>query len=261
MATSESSKKVRMDCKEAGLCQRCRKPVTLPRRINCDQCCVERAEYNKQRRAELAAGHTCSRCRKQPAREGRKTCASCGTFDAKRVGGQFLALVAQGLCGHCGKAPVTAEGKRHCTPCWEKVSAQMRQRGVRLRVIADRDNLCVACFKNPRTDDRRRCESCLLKAKVRAHEKYGLTFEQLEAMAPVCQICGKEDRIYAMAIDHDHQDLVIRGLLCMPCNTGLGSFRDSPELLEKAIHYLKTRKPSLMSVVVKAATESALTKN
>jgi hypothetical protein len=40
--------------------------------------------------------------------------------------------------------------------------------------------------------------------------------------------------------DHAHTDPPIpRGLLCSNCNTGLGLFRDRPELLEAAAQYLK----------------------
>jgi hypothetical protein len=49
-------------------------------------------------------------------------------------------------------------------------------------------------------------------------------------------------------IDHDHEccpdgkscQNCRRGLLCSSCNTGLGFFRDSPEILQKAILYLES---------------------
>jgi len=39
-------------------------------------------------------------------------------------------------------------------------------------------------------------------------------------------------------VDHDHITGALRGLLCSACNTGLGFFRDHPELLKRAIEYL-----------------------
>jgi hypothetical protein len=47
-----------------------------------------------------------------------------------------------------------------------------------------------------------------------------------------------------LALDHCHESaakgiLKIRGLLCHHCNTGIGHFKDSPELLKAAIDYLK----------------------
>ena len=56
-----------------------------------------------------------------------------------------------------------------------------------------------------------------------------------------CAICGSEDphspwKIFA--IDHCHATGKVRGLLCHKCNTGLGQFRDNPQLLTKAADYL-----------------------
>jgi hypothetical protein len=55
-----------------------------------------------------------------------------------------------------------------------------------------------------------------------------------------CACCGdmppEGDRL---RVDHDHETLVVRGLLCHHCNTGLGQFRDDPQRLTAAIEYLK----------------------
>lgn len=60
-----------------------------------------------------------------------------------------------------------------------------------------------------------------------------------EAQGGVCAICKKPSLTKALAIDHCHQTLKVRGLLCESCNNGLGRFRDDVELLESAITYLK----------------------
>lgn len=57
-----------------------------------------------------------------------------------------------------------------------------------------------------------------------------------------CPICGKSSipGITAnIVIDHDHSTGLARTWLCDSCNTGLGRFKDSIELLEKAIAYIK----------------------
>ena len=39
-------------------------------------------------------------------------------------------------------------------------------------------------------------------------------------------------------LDHNHGTGEFRGFLCDSCNTGLGKFRDDPDLLARAIEYL-----------------------
>ena len=56
----------------------------------------------------------------------------------------------------------------------------------------------------------------------------------------VCAICGgvsTDGR--RLAVDHDHITKDVRGLLCQPCNVGLGVFGDSPEVLRLAADYLE----------------------
>ena len=63
-----------------------------------------------------------------------------------------------------------------------------------------------------------------------------------------CAICGQKEitkrnkQFKKLAIDHCHQTGRIRGLLCQFCNTGIGYFRESLEILESAINYLKKSK-------------------
>lgn len=76
-------------------------------------------------------------------------------------------------------------------------------------------------------------------------KNYGITLEcydqMLEDQNHSCKICGFMElgdgkRLH---VDHDHGTGDIRGLLCHHCNTGLGLFKDSQELLQKAIDYLR----------------------
>ena len=80
---------------------------------------------------------------------------------------------------------------------------------------------------------------------------YGVTLEFIEDMYDrqegLCCICQSEvfinttDKSLQGYIDHNHDTLEIRGILCTRCNTGLGMFKDSPDILEKAISYLKDK--------------------
>ena len=67
---------------------------------------------------------------------------------------------------------------------------------------------------------------------------YGLTVEQVRTLfvdSPMCQLCRARP---STDIDHDHTTGKIRGVLCQVCNTGLGKFRDDPELLLRAAEWV-----------------------
>lgn len=65
-----------------------------------------------------------------------------------------------------------------------------------------------------------------------------------------CAICNQEETrmardgktITRLCIDHDHDTNAVRSLLCHDCNSGLGKFKDLPELLLKAADYLIAHK-------------------
>jgi len=77
--------------------------------------------------------------------------------------------------------------------------------------------------------------------------RYGITPDDVtERRSRPCEVCGKfYPRLRkvgvngGMVLDHDHATGKLRGTLCGHCNPGLGHFRDDPDLLLKAIEYLK----------------------
>ena len=79
------------------------------------------------------------------------------------------------------------------------------------------------------------------KHKVKS---YGLTVEKYDEMIENqgnrCAICDvhQDDLKKLLSVDHIHGNGKVRGLLCGNCNRGLGFFKDSPKLLEKAIEYV-----------------------
>lgn len=72
--------------------------------------------------------------------------------------------------------------------------------------------------------------------------RFGLTAESYwdlyKKQNGKCFICGKKSS-RKLGVDHCHKTNKVRGLLCVSCNVGLGHFKDSTELLKKAIRYLK----------------------
>jgi hypothetical protein len=83
--------------------------------------------------------------------------------------------------------------------------------------------------------------------------KYGITLEDFQSLFDnqdgKCAICsqtlptildpGKLRK--SLAVDHNHDNGKVRGLLCGKCNMALGLFSDSVDILNSAIHYLEPK--------------------
>ena len=85
-----------------------------------------------------------------------------------------------------------------------------------------------------------KCRACAKDLKMK--QRYGVTPQQykfmLDSQGHRCYICrGGSKR--SLVVDHCHMTSKIRGLLCDSCNLGLGKFRDSPLLVERALQYLR----------------------
>ena len=106
-------------------------------------------------------------------------------------------------------------------------------------------------YKHKQQKDGRqpRCKVCYYKPKEQASRnlksRYGISLEDydrmLEDQGGCCKVCGTDDPGGGRGrfqVDHNHTTGKVRGLLCIGCNTGLGSFKDSVEVLSKAITYL-----------------------
>lgn len=74
-------------------------------------------------------------------------------------------------------------------------------------------------------------------------ERYGIDVDGYKALIEKqngrCPICGKKITLKNSHIDHCHESGVVRGVLCISCNTGIGFFKDSIDVLGKAITYLE----------------------
>jgi recombination endonuclease VII len=92
-------------------------------------------------------------------------------------------------------------------------------------------------------------------AESSRREKYNLEPEEyqakLEKQGHRCVICKKEnDSGRPLCVDHDHAccsggkscGKCVRGLLCVKCNAGLGSFQDNPDFLRVAAQYIESYK-------------------
>lgn len=88
--------------------------------------------------------------------------------------------------------------------------------------------------------------------------RFGITLDQYNAMVAeqggVCAICGEPPAIYStpggrrrqgrqvrprLVVDHNHETGEVRGLLCTPCNRGIGFLKDNPAIVASALKYLE----------------------
>jgi hypothetical protein len=88
-------------------------------------------------------------------------------------------------------------------------------------------------------------------SKIKA--KYGLTEDQFKSLfekqGSGCAICASPtprgrlrsgEAARRFVVDHCHQTGRVRGILCNPCNSGIGILGDDPQRLRRALTYLES---------------------
>ncbi len=105
-----------------------------------------------------------------------------------------------------------------------------------------REAVCKEC------KGQRRRANPLSNRQSHIRKYYGLAWADYvslyEKQQGLCRICDKpmllyeSEKLQVAHVDHDHETGAVRGLLCHFCNSGLGYFKDSRSLLQRAIDYL-----------------------
>jgi len=147
-----------------------------------------------------------------------------------------LERVNRGPTGECGQCGKKIQGRSFCN---ERCYTRFR----RGRVEGDMECLlCGARRSDVRSDAIYCTKKCAMKASnLRAN--YGLqpeTFrEMLRLQEGRCAICANEfAEDLTPHVDHCHETGVVRGLLCSPCNSGIGFLGDDPQRLIAASAYV-----------------------
>lgn len=97
------------------------------------------------------------------------------------------------------------------------------------------------------------CNACVPKRSTHGNtpyryyaRHYGLSKQQFDAMMAAqenaCAVCRrpfKEMSSRNVHVDHCHDTGLVRGILCVYCNRGIGCFFNNPEALNSAASYLK----------------------
>lgn len=154
----------------------------------------------------------------------------CGT--ERDVKGKSLRNGTSTSCGCISKEPRTDEPF--------EVRNKRYQAQYRTRNRADRAQKLAEWRKaNPEL-------TTLAKRRTNYRIKYGLELEEVEAMYEAqgrrCAICRKDIVLGGRSgakVDHCHKTGKVRGLLCSPCNTGIGCLKDDTQILANAIRYLQ----------------------
>lgn len=181
------------------------------------------------------------------SRSSCKTCSKCGV--EKRLDDFYRDKLKpdgrRSSCKACKprverkrpKAYVSVEDKR-CSKCGTtKPSEQFYKNS------GSKDRLASAC--KDCTDEARSKRSEEQTRKQRYKYTFGITLEDYERLFAQqrgrCAICtttcpGHTKHFH---VDHCHKTGVVRGLLCAPCNMGIGQLGDDPDRIEAAAAYLR----------------------
>ncbi|WP_224790320.1 endonuclease VII domain-containing protein [Pseudomonas fluorescens] len=172
---------------------------------------------------------------------GMIKCSRCREFKVLELFPKAAAKQGSGSCKVCALEYSNAWREQNRERVAEQRRKQYAARSVELAKKAreHRAKVRAKCAESPEAK-RLRTE----QTKGYALKQYGMTLEcfnkLLVKQGGGCAICGKHanPKGYCLAVDHCHESGRIRGILCTNCNRGLGLFRDSTDLIKRAIEYL-----------------------
>lgn len=121
-----------------------------------------------------------------------------------------------------------AKKKNKCAVHYRQVNIEGKQPSV---IVGKTKCLVVNCEKNCTDTYPQIC-----KNHKSRFDKYRITLEEFLEIPDKCDVCGSSNNI---AIDHDHYTGMMRGYLCISCNTGLGKIGDTLESARNIVAYLE----------------------
>lgn len=208
-------------------CFKTKKGEKRPRRT-CRSCTKEaNKSYDKCQcgRKKRQASGSCAQCwsiRNTPAVEAKK-CSKCG---------EVKAVVEFGVRKHKGIDRVRSVCKK-CASEYAKSRPASVLKEIKRRSYARSKARVLECadyrLRRYRASIRRSCR----QLGVPNADQVAASF----TLETVCEICGIVPGSSRLHVDHCHKGGRFRGFLCSSCNTAIGHFRESPELLRAAARY------------------------
>ncbi len=168
-----------------------------------------------------------------------------------------------GLCRDCRFA--VRDEKHKCTKCGKNNKQTKFRIRVRATIVepAERPrSWCMECESKCSREYRKKTPRAILNERSRSWERknpdtvklmyfrrrarvagvseYDLDrVVKLAMVATRCDICERDvAEVGTLCFDHCHNTGIFRGLICSPCNFGLGQFGDNANRLRSAISYL-----------------------
>ena len=144
-----------------------------------------------------------------------RKCLTCGVEAKSKDDLPNFANVPKGRTAKFGKL-------NRCNPCQNLYHREYRKR-----------------VPKKTRQERRRKNMLKEKYNMKVSDYHNL----LSTQGHKCGICDKtqdqDDKTFC--VDHNHNTLEIRGILCNNCNSALGKFGDSVKNLKSAISYLEDK--------------------
>jgi hypothetical protein len=154
------------------------------------------------------------------------------------------------ICEQCGQTFISKKaGTRMCSDLCRHANAAKKKQSVFAK-----GRKCIRCGIDCKSKPGKPvCSNCRIdkrdpvkaaeKERLRRFRRYGLTEEEynriFSAQGQRCAVCLTDTpSSKGWQIDHCHSTGKVRGILCVYCNTGLGSFMDDTNRLQSAIRYL-----------------------
>jgi hypothetical protein len=206
--------------------------------LKCKACCAEYARAFREKNPDKARSwgekkHAMYRAKTPYKRVPRLTAEGryCSSCKERKPDSEF------------GKSTVGPSGFNwRCKQCVRDSANERRYGDIELARAKDRAKDRVRYAKNR---EKRKEASANTAIKT----KYGIARNAVEEMLAAqngkCAICFKDIFFRKSSppnsrvnVDHDHSTGAVRGLLCGPCNVGLGRFSDDKQKLRSAISYL-----------------------